>query len=94
MRDIRSYWVTIALVALLLIGLIIICSGCSANTSSTTQSIVEEVQHAKEFIYDGDYFLFRTRSVHEYFKFLEEFDDAKYEIIDIPFSESFISFGD
>ena len=48
MRDIRRYWVTLGVIGILLCGVIVLCSGCSANTSSTTQSIIGEVQKTPE----------------------------------------------
>lgn len=87
MRDIRTYWVTLGVIGILLCGVIILCSGCSANTSSTTQSIIGEVQKTPEteVIY-GNYFLFETRNKQEYLNFLEEFDEEKYEIVNISTS--------
>lgn len=88
MSSIRSYWVTIAAIALLLSVLVIIFSGCEgASSSKTTQSIIAEVQKepVTEAVY-GNYFLFETTDKQEYLNFLEKFDVQKYEIIDISTS--------
>jgi len=55
-------------------------SGCSdAFSSETIQN--ETVQEAA-----GSYYLFKTFDVQEYLKFLEDFDETKYEIVDISTS--------
>ena len=59
---------------------IMLLSGCSAKrepetiNSKTTQTSV------------GTYSLFRTTDVQEYLSFLENFDETKYEIVDISTS--------
>lgn len=56
----------------------VLLSGCCSTTetihSETTQTSV------------GSYSLFRTRKVQEYLSFLEEFDETKFEIVDISTS--------
>lgn len=56
----------------------VLLSGCSSESetihSETTQTSV------------GSYSLFRTQDVQEYLSFLENFDETKYEIVDISTS--------
>lgn len=55
----------------------VLLSGCSSSEtihSETTQTSV------------GSYSLFRTQDVQEYLSFLENFDETKYEIVDISTS--------
>ncbi len=39
------------------------------------------------------YYLFRTKDVKEYLKFLEKFDEVKYEIINISTSMNSVAYG-
>jgi len=56
-------------------------SGCTEekNTSEIIHS--EKVQETS-----GNYYLFQTKYVQEYLNFLENFDETKYEIVDISTS--------
>lgn len=65
----------IALISLVTVMALAGCSSSSETIQSTT--VVETV---------GSYSLFRTRDAQEYLSFLENFDEAKYEIVDISTS--------
>ena len=75
-----------------LITIVTLC-GCEVKTT-TTQSIVGEVQKepTTEAIY-GNYFLFETVDKQEYLNFLEDFDETKYEIVNISTSKSVGGYG-
>lgn len=68
----------------LLIVFITIITLCGCETSTITQNVREEIQKepVTEVVY-GNYFLFETRDEQEYLNFLEDLDEAKYEIVDI-----------
>ena len=53
-------------------------TGCVVKT--------ETIKSTKTETAAGSYAIFRTESVQEYFDFLENFDESKYEIIDISTS--------
>ena len=57
----------------------VLLSGCSTEKSETIHS--ETTQKSI-----GSYFLFRTQDAQEYLSFLENFDETKYEIVDISTS--------
>lgn len=57
----------------------VLLSGCSTGTSETIYS--ETTQTSV-----GSYSLFRTVDIQEYLSFLEEFDETKFEIVDISTS--------
>ena len=63
----------------ILVLIVVLCSGCSSRKSEIIQS--ESVIESP-----GNYYLFRTEYEQEYFKFLENFDKNKYEIVDISTS--------
>lgn len=57
----------------------VLLSGCSTEKSETIHS--ETTQTSV-----GSHSLFRTQDVQEYLSFLENFDETKYEIVDISTS--------
>lgn len=59
-------------------------SGCS-----TTETIHSETTQTSV----GSYSLFRTTEIQEYLSFLEEFDETKFEIVDISTSMSVSGYG-
>lgn len=59
-------------------------SGCS-----TTETIHSETTQTSV----GSYSLFRTTEIQEYLSFLEEFDETKFEIVDISTSMSVYGYG-
>ena len=59
-------------------------SGCS-----TTETIHSET--TKKSV--GSYSIFRTSEAQEYLSFLEEFDETKFEIVDISTSMSTSAYG-
>ena len=59
-------------------------SGCS-----TTETIHSETTQTSV----GSYSLFRTTEIQEYLSFLEEFDETKFEIVDISTSMCVYSHG-
>ncbi len=69
----------IALFCSMLVVITVLLSGCSIDESETIQS--ETTQTSV-----GSYSLFRTQDVQEYLSFLENFDETKYEIVDISTS--------
>ena len=71
-------------IIVLLIVLLTIVTLCGCETSTITQNVREEIQKepVTEVVY-GNYFLFETEDKQEYLNFLEDFDEAKYEIVDI-----------
>ena len=68
----------VALFSMLLL-IVVLCSGCSSEKS-------EIIQSESGIESNGIYYLFRTEEAQEYFKFLENFDESKYEIVDISTS--------
>ncbi|MBO5179259.1 MAG: hypothetical protein J6B87_02810 [Clostridia bacterium] len=72
----------VALISMLVL-IVLLCSGCSNEKSEIIQSetVVEtRIESA------GNYYLFRTEYVQEYFNFLENFDENQYELVDISTS--------
>lgn len=67
----------------MLVLIVVLCSGCSSEKSEIIQSesVVETYIEST-----GNYYLFRTQYVQEYFNFLENFDENKYELVDISTS--------
>ena len=63
----------------------ILISGCSKKT--------ETINSEKTETSVGSYSLFRTRDVQEYLNFLENFDETKFEIVDISTSMMVTSQG-
>ena len=63
------------LLAIVMIAMLF--AGCSeAETSETITSTKAEIA-------EGSYLLFDTTDVQEYLDFMENFDESKYEIVDI-----------
>lgn len=69
---------SIALLVVLLVA-VILCSGCSSKDKS------DNIQRTQTV---GDYTLFQTLDAWEYLNFLDNFDETKYEIINISTSLS------
>ena len=69
-KRIIALFCSMCVVTLLLSG----CSRTETIQSETTQTSV------------GSYSLFRTTEIQEYLSFLEEFDETKFEIVDISTS--------
>lgn len=65
----------------------VLLSGCSTEKKSKT--IHSETTQTSV----GTYSLFRTEDVQEYLSFLENFDETKYEIVDISTSMSVLFNG-
>ena len=59
--------------AIMVVGTMI--TGCGPTTETIHSEITVEQK--------GNYAIFQTQDPQEYFKFLENFDESKYEIIDI-----------
>lgn len=64
----------------------ILLSGCS-------RTIIETINSEKTETSVGNYSLFRTTDVQVYLSFLENFDETKYEIVDISTSMDLTSNG-
>jgi len=65
----------------LLLAIVVVATlltGCGPKTETITSE--------KTATIEGSYSLFKTVDVQEYLKFLESFDETKYEIIDISTS--------
>lgn len=63
--------------------IVIICFGASSEPRT---EIIQSESIESTIESNGKYYLFRTEDVQEYFNFLENFDESKYEIIDISTS--------
>ncbi len=74
----------IALVGLL-ISLLVLCS-CSPEKTETIHS-------ENSYTQVGSYHIFRTTEVEKYLSFMEDFDETKFEIIDISASMHITSYG-
>lgn len=61
---------------------IVLLSGCSTESTEISDTIHSETTHTSV----GSYSLFRTQDAQEYLSFLENFDETKYEIVDISTS--------
>lgn len=68
---------------------IALSSGCSSESSEKSEII--QSNKVQESV--GSYYLFRTQDVQEYLNFLENFDETKYEIVDISTSLKVGSYG-
>lgn len=68
-------------VSILLI--IMVFTGCS-DTTKIIHSDKTQVEYAVEVT--GSHILFQTQNVQEYLNFLDNFDETKYEIVDISTS--------
>ena len=79
----------VALISMLIL-IVVLFSGCSSEKSETIQSESVVETHIESA---GNYYLFRTQYVQEYFNFLENFDENKYEIVDISTSMNSGGYG-
>ena len=66
------------ILVLLLTTITIVLSGCSEYK--------EETSHLEELSESSRYFIYKTNDTERYLLFLENFDDSKYEIVDISIS--------
>ncbi len=66
----------IILLGVCLVLIVFLLSGCME---------IDETIHLEETSEAGRYFLYRTNDDNKYLKFLENFDEDKYEIFDISF---------
>lgn len=69
----------------------VLLSGCSTSTEKSETIHSETTQTSV-----GSYSLFRTQDVQEYLNFLENFDETKYEIVDIStslYGSSFLKYS-
>lgn len=62
---------------------VIAFTGCS-ETTEIIHSDKTQIEHAVEVT--GSHILFQTENVQEYLNFLDNFDETKYEIVDISTS--------
>ena len=69
----------VAMIAI--IALLSICMHKDKSSATIQSETKEEVV--------GDFYLFRTQDVQEYLNFLENFDENKYEIVDISTSYTY-----
>ena len=65
----------------------VLLSGCSTEKKSET------IHSEKTQTQVGTYSLFRTEDAQEYLSFLENFDETKYEIVDISTSMRVLSYS-
>lgn len=81
MKPRHAVTILFAIFALFIVIIIVFGASSEPRTeiiqSETIESTIES---------NGKYYLFRTEDVQEYFNFLENFDEIKYEIIDISTS--------
>ena len=63
---------------------VMVFTGCDDGYSEITHSDKPQIEHAVEVI--GSHILFQTTNVTEYLNFLDNFDETKYEIVDISTS--------
>ena len=63
--------------------IVLVCLGASSGPKTET---IQSESIESTIGSNGNYYLFRTEDVQEYFKFLENFDEINYEIIDISTS--------
>ena len=74
MKRIIALFVTIVIIAMVL-------TGCGATEITETGNISTSITNM------GDYLIFQTKDINEYFDFMEGLDRTKYEIIGISTSE-------
>ena len=86
-----AVFVIFAIILLVIIPLILatIVSESKANLSQTTT----ESGKGEIFSQKGAYSVFRTRNMEEYLNFLDNFDDDRFEIVDISTSYHITSDG-
>ena len=69
----KKRFITLLVVIVMVATLLVVFTSCGDDTQTTTSTKTEV----------GSYSLFQTRDVEEYLSFLENFDETKYEIVDI-----------
>ena len=79
----KKRFITLLLAIVMVTTLMVVFTGC-AKTETITSEKTETVV--------GSYSIFRTTEVEKYLNFLENFDETKYEIVDISTSMEGISF--
>ena len=80
----KKRFITLLLAIVMMATLLVVFTGCDSTetiTSDKTETVV------------GSYSLFRTKDVQEYLSFLENFDETKYEIVDISTSMNTAGYG-
>ena len=73
-------WIIALFCSMLVVAVLL--SGCSTEKTEKSETIHSETTQTSV----GSYSLFRTQDVQEYLSFLENFDETKYEIVDISTS--------
>ena len=73
-------------VAMLMVVTLFTACGSSEAETAETEIIRNETTQVVVSESVGSYCLFRTKDVQEYLNFLENFDETKYEIVDISTS--------
>jgi len=81
----KKRFITFLLAIVMVATLMVVFTSCGDSTDTIISEKTESVV--------GDYLLFRTRDVQEYLSFLEEFDETKYEIVDISTSMTTSGYG-
>ena len=79
----KKRFITVLLAIVMVTTLMVVFTGC--DSTETITSTKTEV---------GSYSIFQTEDVQEYLSFLENFDESKYEIVDISTSINFSGYGD
>ena len=74
----KKRFITLLLAIVMVTTLLGVFTGCGYTTETITSEKTQTVV--------GSYSLFKTTDVQEYLTFLENFDESKYEIIDISTS--------
>jgi len=85
-KDISLYSTSLAtpITFLLAVILITIIIPLAISSKEKTSSVTIQSENAQEVV--GNFYLFRTQDCQEYLTFLENFDETKYEIVNISTS--------
>jgi len=85
-KDISLYSTSLAtpITFLLAVILITIIISLAISSKEKTSSVTIQSENAQEVV--GNFYLFRTQDCQEYLTFLENFDETKYEIVNISTS--------
>ena len=75
----KKRFITLLLAIVMIASFMVVFTACSKTETINSESAQTVV---------GSYSLFRTTKVQEYLSFLENFDETKYEIVDISTSMS------
>lgn len=80
----RKRFITLLLAIVMVITLLVVFASCDNTNTNTITSTKTEV---------GSYSIYQTKESQKYLNFLEEFDETKYEIVDISTSMNTAGYG-